>query len=245
MLPVVVLCGGFGTRLRSVVPAHPKVLAPIRGRPFLDYLLRHLRRQGFTDVILGTGYLGNMVGEYVGNGHSWGLRTRCVREPEPLGTGGALRFVRDEAELASAFLVVNGDTFLRAPLDQLVRTHENHAAAATMALVQVDDPGRYGTVVTDAAGKVVSFVEKNSTSDAPAWINAGVYVLDPAVLDGVAPGHPTSLETEVFPRLMDHGLYGHRFPDAVFLDIGTPGDFERSGSILAAAENFSALDKVP
>src|SRR5690606_14922656 len=89
MLPVVILCGGFGTRLRPAVGDRPKVLAPVAGRPFLDHLLTHLARQGCTDVVLSTGYLGEMVEAFAGDGASWGIGLRYAREPEPLGTGGA------------------------------------------------------------------------------------------------------------------------------------------------------------
>lgn len=242
MLPVVVLCGGFGTRLRSVLPDHPKVLAPIRGKPFLEYLLRHLRAQGLSDVVLSTGYLGEMVSQYVGDGQAWGIRTRCVREPEPLGTAGAVRYVRDQLRLVAPFVVVNGDTYLGAPLQQVIETHDQQGAVATMALAQVDNADRYGTVTVSESGAIASFVEKEHSSGGPAWINAGTYVVNPQALDTLVPGRPASLETEVFPRLIGRGLYGHRFPDAIFLDIGTPDDFKRSGAVLAAAGHSSPIE---
>lgn len=239
MLPVVILCGGLGTRLRSVVPDHPKVLAPIRGTPFLDHLLRHLRDQDFTEVVLSTGYLGERVEEFVGSGEAWGVRARCVREPEPLGTAGALRYVRDFLDLSVPFVVINGDTFFGGSLEELVQYHEDKGALATVALTQVERTDRYGTVTVTDSGQISAFLEKQHGSKGPAWINAGTYVLEPQALESVVPGRAMSLESEVFPKLIGHGLYGHRFADVVFLDIGTPDDFERAGDVLLAAGDFN------
>ena len=233
-LPVLVLCGGLGTRLRAAVADRPKVLAPVGGAPFLSHLLAHLARQGFTDVVLATGYLGEMVEACAGDGSAWGVRLRYAHEPEPLGTGGAVRFAAHAAGIAGPLLVMNGDTFFSAPLGELVAFHRaREGAAASLALARVEDAARFGTVVHDpASGLVSEFVEKGAQTG-PAWINAGVYVLEPAALAGQAPGPAAfSLERDVFPRLAGHALYGCPFPDAVFLDIGTPGDYARAPDVL-------------
>jgi NDP-sugar pyrophosphorylase family protein len=233
---MVILCGGFGTRLRSVVADRPKVLAPVAGEPFLGHLLRHLRREGFTDVILSTGYLGERVEAFAGDGAAWGVRVRCVREPEPLGTGGALRFAAGHAGIEGTFLAMNGDTYFSGALEWLVACHHLRKARATLALVETPHAERYGVVRTGGKGAVTAFVEKPEGATGTAWINAGVYVLEPDLVAGIPPGRKVSLERDVFPKWISKGLYGCRFPDAVFLDIGTPEDDARAPALLRAFE---------
>ncbi len=236
MMTVVVLCGGLGTRLRAVVGDRPKVLAPVAGEPFLGHLLGHLRRQGFADVVLSTGYLGEMVEAYAADGARWRLRLRYAREPKPLGTAGALRFAADALDLREPFLALNGDTFFSGSLPRLVAFHrQKPGAQASLALVRVDHADRYGTVQVDAeTDAVTAFVEKQPGHLGPAWISAGVYVMAPALLAGVPPGRNVSLERDVFPRRIGQGLYGCRFEDAVFLDIGTPEAYAQAASLLDA-----------
>ena len=229
MLPILVLCGGLGTRLRSVVADRPKVLAPVGDRPFLGHLLDHLQREGLDDVVLATGYLGEQVEAYAAEHSLDGVRVRCVQEREPLGTAGALAFAAREAGIAGPFLALNGDTFFGGSLRKLVQAHEP-AYAATLALVRVDDAARYGRVIADeASGRVERFEEKGGAPGA-AWINAGAYVLGPDVLEGVQKG---SLEREIFPVLVEQRRLGAcPFYDALFLDIGTPADFVRAPDAL-------------
>lgn len=233
-MTVVVLCGGLGTRLRGVVDDRPKALAPVGGKPFLGHLLDHLRQQGITDVVLSTGYLGDMVAAYAGDGSRWDLHVQCIREPEPLGTGGALRLVVAEVALREPFLALNGDTFFSGSLPHLVAFHhERPGARATLALVQVERGNRYGTVQADpGTGVVEAFLEKQAVAAGPAWINAGAYVLDPVLLTLIPPGRNVSLERDVFPRWIGRGLYACRFPEATFLDIGTPEDYARAADVL-------------
>ena len=229
MLPLLVLCGGLGTRLRSVVADRPKVLAPVDGRPFLGYLFDHLQREGLTDVVLATGYLGEQVEAFAAEHAPDGMRVRCVQEREPLGTAGALAFAAREAGLAGPFLALNGDTFFGGSLRKLADAHAA-TCAATLALVEVADASRYGRVIVDeGSGRVERFEEKGAAAGT-AWITAGAYVLETDVLDGLQKG---SLEREIFPVLAAQGRLGARpFPDALFLDIGTPADFARAPEAL-------------
>lgn len=230
----VVLCGGLGTRLRSVVADVPKVLAPIEGVPFLQHLLRTLAAQGVDDVLLSTGYLGEQIAAFAETLAPDGVRVRCVQEPKPLGTGGALRFVRDAARLSTPFFALNGDTFFTGRLPELATAHPADAAA-TLALVHVPTADRYGAVEADGS-RIVHFREKEAGLGA-AWINAGVYVLAPDALDAVPAGEKVSLERDVFPRWRDDGrLHAHRFPDATFLDIGTPEDYARAAALVRSDE---------
>lgn len=230
----VILCGGLGTRLRGVVDDRPKVLAPVAGEPFLGYLLDHLQGQGLSDIVLSTGHLGERVEDYAGNGDRWGVRVQCIREPEPLGTGGALRFVADVLNLQEPFLVLNGDTFFAGALSQLVDFHAAHPdAQATLALVEVAEAERYGTVqINHETGTVTAFLEKQPGRHGAAWINAGAYVLESSLLSSIPPGRNVSLERDVFPRWIGRGLYACPFPEATFLDIGTPEDYARAARVL-------------
>jgi D-glycero-alpha-D-manno-heptose 1-phosphate guanylyltransferase len=228
MSTVIVLCGGMGERLMSVVDDRPKVLADVGGKPFLSYVLDRLERDGATEILLSTGYAAEMVEDFVRGRAVSKVPIRCVAEPEPLGTAGAIHHVAGNADIDRAFFVLNGDTWFDGSLARLDAFHAERAAALSLALVEVADGSRYGQVVFDADdGRVRSFIEK-SDGGGPGWINAGLYRLEPSVLDLVPSGQFCSLEREVFPQLVGHGLYAQSYEDASFLDIGTPDDFHRA-----------------
>jgi NDP-sugar pyrophosphorylase family protein len=219
----IILAGGLGTRLRSVVPDLPKPMADVGGRPFLDYLLRQLARGGFDDVILATGHRAEAIEQYFGRGGGHGMRLAYSREPQPLGTGGALKLA--ERHLAGDRIVVmNGDSFFDIPIRELVATHERSGATATLALSHRDEAGRYGSVELDAGGAVTGFAEKTASA-APGLVNGGVYVVERSVVAAMPAGVPVSLEHDVFPSLVGRGLHGVAF-DGAFIDIGVPADLE-------------------
>jgi len=228
MLPVVILCGGLGTRLRPVVEDRPKAMVPVDGTPFLAYLLEQLEGEGVTDVILSTGHLGEQIESFVDR-TTWGPSVECIQEEEPLGTGGALRYVAEEADL-DAFVAMNGDTLFSGSVQRLVQAHNRpDDAAASIALVQTDRPDRYGRVrFEEGTGAITGFDEKQSGIEGTVWINAGVYVLEPQMWTSIEAGETVSLEREVFPEWVGEGLYSSRFPDADFLDIGTPEDYRKA-----------------
>jgi NDP-sugar pyrophosphorylase family protein len=238
----VILCGGLGTRLRPAVADRPKVLAPVNGTPFLDLLLRALRRRQARDVVLSVGHRAGQVRDFAGDGTRWDLRVRYAEEPEPLGTGGALRFTADALGLDEPFLAMNGDTFFSGALAALVRFHRARAGegvVASLALVPRPEGDRYGAVETGADDAVRAFREKEEAGDAdgktpPRWINAGVYLLEPALVEAIPTGRKVSLEREVFPQWVGRGLYARPFPEAAFLDIGTPEDYARAAAMLGA-----------
>ena len=221
-------------RLRPVVDDRPKVLAPIAGSTFLDHLLRFLKGQGVSDVVLSTGYLGEMVEAHAGTGERYGLSVRYAHEPQPLGTGGAIRYARDLLGIEGPVIAMNGDTFFSGSLEHLLHFHRSRPkAAGTLSLVKVPDARRYGSVSIDPeTGEVERFVEKNKRA-ATSWINAGRYMLTPELIDSIPPGRNVSLERDVFPAYVRRGLYGCTFPDAHFLDIGTPDDYARAADVLS------------
>jgi len=218
----VLLVGGLGTRLRAMIPSTPKPLAPVGNRPFLELLIRQLVGQGIRHLIMCTGYLAQQIEGEFGDGSDLGASIEYSREPQPLGTAGALKFAQGFLEGAPEFLVMNGDSFLELDLCEFMRFHHAHGGLATMALVRVENAGRYGTVHADCSNRVTAFLEKTGDTS-PGLINAGIYIFKPAILEHI-PAGPVSLEKEVFPRILDHGVYAAR-QQGVFIDIGTPADY--------------------
>jgi D-glycero-alpha-D-manno-heptose 1-phosphate guanylyltransferase len=231
-----VLAGGLGLRLRSVVGAVPKVLAPVGGRPFLDYILRQLAGHGIRRVTLCTGYRSDAVESFAGTGGRWGLKVTYSAETKPLGTAGAIAAAWRSLDDVT-LLVVNGDSYFDVPLDDLWAQHEASGATATIAVRRSTNAARYGTVDIGRGGIVTAFREKGA--DPSGWINGGIYVLQRAALDGIDPDQPASLERDVFPRLAsrsDHapGRTLHAVPFAgSFIDIGVPADYRRADQVMA------------
>jgi D-glycero-alpha-D-manno-heptose 1-phosphate guanylyltransferase len=218
---VVVLAGGLGTRLRSVVGDQPKVLAQVQGRPFLSYLLDHLAVSGLNRVVLCTGYRGEQLRNVFGSSYK-GLELFYSQEPAPAGTGGALRLALPMLESESV-LIMNGDSFCSADLKAFWRWHCVRDAMGSLLLTEMPDTERYGCVRTDDQGMVQSFEEKGSNRG-PGWINAGVYLLKTRLLESIPQDRPVSLECEMFPLWAGRELYGYRFKGP-FLDIGTPESY--------------------
>ena len=234
-MQAVILAGGEGTRLRPLTSRVAKPVVTLVDRPFIAFMLEWVQRHGVTDVVLACGFRADGVREVLGDGSHYGLRLQYAEEPEPLGTGGA---VRHAAELLDErFLVCNGDVLTDFDLDAQREQHERTGAVATLALISVDDPSAFGLVRCDADGAVREFVEKPSTTgDGPSLVSAGAYMLERSVLDLIPPDRAVSLEREIWPALIGRGLYGH-VTSGYWLDIGTPerylqGSFDIIGGIV-------------
>jgi NDP-sugar pyrophosphorylase family protein len=222
------LVGGQGTRLRTVVPSAPKPLAPVGDRPFLELLIQQLAGQGIRNLVLCTGYLADQIEREFGDGDSLGVAIEYSKEPHALGTGGAVKFAERFLGAVPDFLVMNGDSFLELDLRRIIRFHRGHGGLATLAVVPVENAGRYGTVHVDGDNRVTQFLEKTG-DEAPGLINAGVYVFSPAILEHI-PAGPVSLEKEIFPKLLSRGVYAVE-ERGVFIDIGTPKDYAQAQQI--------------
>jgi mannose-1-phosphate guanylyltransferase len=220
-MQALILAGGEGTRLRPLTSTIPKPVVPLVGRPFITYMIEWLGSHGVDDVILACGFMAADVRSVLGDGRSLGVRLRYVEEPRPLGTGGALKYAEDL--LAERFLMLNGDVLTDFDLGAQLAQHERTGARATLALVPVEDPSAYGVVRCGSDSSVLAFVEKPAPGEAETnLISAGAYVLERDVLDEMAPaGTNISIERDVFPLLVGHGLYAYAGP-AYWLDIGTP-----------------------
>jgi len=222
-MQALILAGGLGTRLRKVANNCPKPMMQVGGSPFLEYLILQLKRYDLTEIVLSIGYLGDKIREYFQNGKKWGVKIRYSEEKAPLGTGGAVKLAGSLIE-ADVFLVLNGDSYLDINLNQLIEFHELQEALATLALVEVHNPDRYGLVEIDKDYHITNFREKGAVSKS-SLINGGIYIFHKKIF-GFIPEGNISLEKNIFPILMGKCFYGEPHK-AYFIDIGTPEEYDR------------------
>jgi NDP-sugar pyrophosphorylase family protein len=201
-------------------------MAEVRGRPYLEYLFDQVLAAGARHAVLCTGYKADQIEAAFGLAYR-GLRLSYSEEPSPLGTGGAMRYALPHIE-SETVLAMNGDSYCAADLTTFQKWHHEHGAAASLLLAQVSDTSRFGRVQTDDEGRVLKFGEKGEHSG-PGWINAGIYLIQRELLEAIPEGK-ISIEREVFPSQIGHGLYASQ-TGGRFLDIGTPESY-------AEAEEF-------
>ncbi len=233
MKEAVILAGGFGTRLRSVIDDVPKPMSPIGGKPFLEYLLRQLSLFGFSRVVLSVGYKKEIIENHFGRSFE-GMQLDYCPEDTPLGTGGAV--ARSLLQTSAAdILVVNGDSIFLTSLDQFYDFHRHQSSPISMALKAEKNFDRYGTVTLDG-DKIVRFDEKRQVDE--GVFNAGLYWLDTSVKDYLfSLSAPFSLEKDVFEKKI-FPLSGQVFHD-YFIDIGIPEDYARAQTeLLPAFEQY-------
>jgi D-glycero-alpha-D-manno-heptose 1-phosphate guanylyltransferase len=230
-IPVIILAGGLGTRLRSVVSDMPKPMAPVKGKPFLHYLLTSLARQGIKDVILSVGYQWRVINEYFGSQYL-GLSIQYSIESEPLGTGGGIKLAMNQVQ-SDAF-ILNGDTMFDIELEALYGFYYSKSALLALALQPMQEIERYGTVALNENSRITKFIEKQPL--AHGLINGGVYVASSklfAAIEGMN-NKPLpdkfSFEKEVLESgvaaLPYYGLIAQK--GSYFIDIGIPSDYERA-----------------
>lgn len=224
-LTAAILIGGLGTRLRSVVAERPKVLAEIRGRPFLAFLLDQLTAAGIKRVVLCAGYKGEQVKATFGDSYRE-LSLLYSWESSPLGTAGALRLALPLFR-SDCVLVMNGDSFCEVDLRAFYNWHCNRGAEATLLLANVPDTRRYGRVKLGANGLLLRFNEKEDERDT-GWINAGIYLINYSLFLTIPANSNVSLEHDMFPGWIGRGLFGYR-SEGRFLDIGTPEAYAEAG----------------
>lgn len=233
-MEAIVLVGGQGTRLRPLTIRTPKPMLPAAGVPFLTHLLARARAAGVDHAVLATSYKAEVFAEHYGDGSALGMRLDFVTEPEPLGTGGGIRNVAERLESApdDPVLILNGDILSGHDLAAQVRVHRDSDAVATLHLVRVADARAFGSVVTDAAGRVVEFVEK-SPHPVTDQINAGTYVFTRRLIDEIPPGEVVSVERDTFPSLLANRTPIRAYVDeSYWLDVGTPAVFVRASAAL-------------
>jgi phosphoheptose isomerase len=232
LIDAIILAGGKGTRLSSVIADRPKPMADVEGRPFIEWLIRQLRAQGVRRIILSTGHMAELFEAWFGSGRRLGVEIVYSREQEPLGTGGAMRLALQHAH-SHVVLVMNGDSFCGFSLQDMLAAHKASNAKATLVLTDVPSTDRYGSVVVNEAGAVQAFREKQAGMGA-GRINAGVYLLHRDVISAIPEHQAVSIEREVFPSLIGHGLHAC-VAEGPFIDIGTPESYRDAGDVLREA----------
>jgi NDP-sugar pyrophosphorylase family protein len=227
----VVLAGGFGTRVAHLLAGVPKPMVPVAGKPFLEWVVRWLARQGICKAILSTGHLAEVVEAHFRTQPVAGVATRCIAETRPLGTaGGFLNAARLSGETSEAWLVVNGDSLVFADLALAAAELSNPAVAGAVIGCEVADASRYGTLAIGPAGELRGFAEKRPGKGV---INAGAYLLRDSLVRKFPGTLPLSLEQEVFPQLVAQGcLLKVCAVNTPFLDIGTPESLRQAQSFI-------------
>jgi mannose-1-phosphate guanylyltransferase len=219
----VVLVGGFGTRLRPLTNTVPKSMLPVAHVPLIVRHIAQLERGGVDEVTLALGFLPAPFVDAFPDGRCGGVRLGYAIEPEPLDTAGAIRFAADHARIDDTFVVTNGDVLTDLSIADLVRTHRDARAEATIHLIGVPDPSAFGVVERDESGRIVRFVEKPAPGTEPSnLINAGTYVLEPSVLARIPLGVRSSVERETFPAVAAGGRFFSFATDDYWIDAGRP-----------------------
>lgn len=228
-MQALILAGGKGTRLRPLTVYTPKPIVPVVNRPFLLYQIDILREAGVTDITLSLSYQPDKIEHVLGNGSDFGVNLRYITEPSPMGTGGAYKFAADA--LGETTIVFNGDILTNLDVSEVIEFHRSKNAAATLTLVPVDDVSRFGVSEVDEEGRILRFVEKPQgdelTSLKTNTINAGVYILEPSILELIAKDANRSFEYDVFPDILSRELpfFGYVMTDKYWQDIGTPENY--------------------
>lgn len=198
----------------------------------LELLVRQLRHQGIRRIVMCTGYLADQIEQEFRDGTQLGVSIEYSKEPEPLGTGGAIKFAEHLLRNASEFLIMNGDSFLDMDFQELLRSHRERGGLITIAIRRAENAARFGTVQVDERGRVTRFAEKMGVSS-PGLISAGIYVFSPQVMKYISEG-PASLEKDVFPRLLEYGVFACE-QRGMFFDIGTAEDYTRAQQLCEKA----------
>jgi NDP-sugar pyrophosphorylase family protein len=226
----ILLAGGKGTRLRPLTLHTPKPIVPIFDRPFLQYQIDLLRQVPEIDeIVLSLNYQPRRIEEVFGDGSDLGIHLRYVVEPNPLGTGGAIKFAAGEYR-GGPLVVFNGDVFTSVDLPAVLALHRERKAKATIVLTPVENPSAYGLVETDARGNIEAFVEKPSPDQIKCdTINAGIYVLEPETLDRIPADIVYSIERGYFPSLItNHETFVAYIYRGYWIDIGTPEKYRQA-----------------
>lgn len=222
-IPAIILAGGLGTRLRSIVSDIPKSMAPVNGPPFLNYVFRCLQQEGITEVILAIGYKGEAIREFFGDKYA-GIKIQYSVEEEPLGTGGAIKKAFD---LVDDFaFVLNGDTLFDINLEELKDFYFENDCDLVVALKHLHDFDRYGAVLLDENNRIRRFDEKKWVSE--GMINGGVYFFSKDLFEKLPSEEKFSFERDILEKYTDElQFYGKVF-NGYFIDIGIPEDYEKA-----------------
>ncbi|HMO61513.1 MAG TPA: nucleotidyltransferase family protein [Ferruginibacter sp.] len=231
-MEAIILAGGLGTRLRSVVSDLPKCMAPVAGRPFLQYIIRHLQQQGVTSFIFSVGYLYEAIESFLQKEYP-SINYQLSIETSPLGTGGAIQLACAKTT-AENVLVVNGDTMFSINVHRLMTAQLNKPAACTLALKPMQHFNRYGVVQLNSNSCITAFEEKKYYAE--GLINGGVYALNTKALLQKKLPEKFSFEKDYLEQFVHEGHFYGLPQDDYFIDIGIPEDYEK------AQQQFAGFD---
>src|SRR6187551_2545091 len=226
-MKAILLAGGKGTRLRPLTLHTPKPIVPIFDRPFLQYQIDLLRQvPDIDEIVLSLNYQPRRIEEVFGDGSDLGIHLRYVVEPNPLGTGGAIKFAAEQYR-GAPLVVFNGDVLTNVDLRAVLALHRERKAKATIVLTPVENPRAYGLVETDANGNVSRFLEKPGEDEITCnTINAGIYILEPDTFDRIPKDTAWSIERSFFPSLIERReTFVAYIYDGYWIDIGTPAKY--------------------
>lgn len=235
-MQALILAGGKGTRLRPLTVYTPKPIVPVMNRPFLLYQIEILRRAGITDITLSLNYQPGKIEYLLGDGSDYGVKLRYITEPSPMGTAGAYKFAEDA--IRETTVVFNGDVLTDLDISKIIEFHKTNKAEATIVLTPVENPSAYGLVESDDKNKILQFLEKPKGEQLENLttknINAGIYVLEPTILDLIPKGENYSFEYNLFPSLLEDkkAFFAFIMKTEYWRDIGTPESY------LAAHQDF-------
>lgn len=220
-MKALLLAGGRGTRLKPLTDKIPKPMVPIMGKPLLERTILELKKCGLDEIVISTCYKSNCIQDYIGNGKKFGLKIDYISEDIPLGTGGAIK--NAEEFFNDTFIILNSDIVCNIPYDKFIKYHKDSHAAASIAMTEVDDPSQYGVIEFDKYNYISAFKEKPKKGETNSkWINAGIYVFEPEVLNEIPKNKVVSIEKETYPLLLSKGykMSAYKYSD-YWLDIGT------------------------
>lgn len=231
-MQAVIMAGGKGTRLVSITKDEiPKPMAPVLGKPILEWQVERLKENDISEIIMIIGHLGNKIIDYFGNGKNFGVNIRYIEEKEPLGTAGALYFLKEYLE-EEYFLLVFGDVIFDIDIKRMEKYHLDKHSIATLFVHPNSHPFDSDLVVTDDNGKIISFDSKNNIRD--YWydnsVNAGFYILDKSICNGIIKPVKIDLEKEILLKLIDNNkeIYAYSSPEYI-KDVGTVDRIEKAG----------------
>lgn len=220
---VVIIAGGKGTRIASVNSEIPKAMIPINGKPIIEYQVELAKRYGFTDFLFIIGHLGTQISEYFGDGSGWGVKIEYFQETQPLGTAGALGYLRDK--LTEDFFVFYGDTVMDFDMSAMLNFHQQKKADATLFVHPNDHPFDSDIVVLNEEGRVVRFENKPHPIGfiSRNIVNAALFIFSPKILSEIEEGVKSHIEKDIFPRCLHHGMKLYGYISAEYIkDMGTP-----------------------
>lgn len=223
-MKAIVLAGGVGTRLKPLTETRPKPLIPVAGRPCIDFVIKSLVTSGFHEIVVTTGYMSDYLIKKIGDGLEYDASILYSFEEMPAGTAGAVKRVGEFID--DTFVVASGDVLADVNMEDLYNYHKEVGSVATIALTEVDNPEGFGIVELDEENRIKRFKEKPKPHEVfSKLVNAGIYVLEPKVLEFIPPDEMFDFSKNVFPALLKEGLplFGRKL-EGLWMDIGKPGD---------------------